>query len=123
MKKRRSLPPPPRGQASAEPVVTGVGWYTDAAEFQRARELFPDGGELHDSYADYVRSVAEMIQTMEKQGVRIERVPIRVDEVLRWAERNGKTPTSDARSEYVLLQLQLRETIRRRRGDPRYQLG
>ncbi|HEU4561236.1 MAG TPA: hypothetical protein VFS20_25515 [Longimicrobium sp.] len=115
MNKRRRLPPPPGGKLSNEPVVTGVGWYADASEFQRARELFPDGDELHDPYAEYARSVAEMIHSMEEQGIQVERVPVRVDEVLRWAERNVRLPDSSARSEYVLLQLQLRTATRSRR--------
>jgi hypothetical protein len=114
MKKRR-LPPPPGAVRDAANTITGIGWYPDAAELERARELFPDGDELHDDYAEYTRSMAEIIQSLERQGIRVERVPIRVDAVLRWAERNGRVPDSTARSEYIMSQVQLSAAIRRPR--------
>jgi len=114
MKKRR-LPPPPGPAADAGPAVLGIGWYPDAAEFQRARELFPDGDKLHDDYAAYARSVAEIVQSLEGRGIRVERVPMRVDAVLRWAERNGRAPDAEARSEYAAAQVQLGAAIRRGR--------
>lgn len=83
MRKRK----PSRRRSSArsekQASVVGVAWYTPA-EFVRLRECAADLDIIEETHAEWEHNAIEVLQVLAGQGVMAERVPLIVDEVVRW---------------------------------------
>ena len=90
----------PRG-SETEPVRIGVAWF-DRDQWQRLAEVVPDRNELDDTFQQWERSAKKALAELERRGQMVEKVPIKIDELLAWCTLRGLTPNGKARSEYVI---------------------
>jgi hypothetical protein len=84
----------------AEPVHIGIAWF-DAEQWRRLTEVVPDRNELDDTFQVWERDAKRALKEFKRQGQLVEKVPIRIDELLAWCTLRGRSPDSRARSEYV----------------------
>jgi hypothetical protein len=87
-------------QPDIEPVRIGLAWF-DRAQWQRLAEVVPDRNELDDTFEAWERSARKALKEFEHSGQLIEKVPIRVDELLAWCVLRGVVPDGKARSDFV----------------------
>jgi hypothetical protein len=87
-------------------MVLGVAWYREA-DWPRIKALFPDAKELHDSYAEWLKSAEDSVKWLGRPGVSVEPITIDIDDFLGWCTVRGRTRDAAARSEYVIEKLGL----------------
>jgi hypothetical protein len=85
----------------------GVAWYSPA-EFVRLRECAADLDVIEDTHAEWEDNAIKSRQVLARQGVMAERIPLSVDEVVRWCAERGRPFDSAGRAAYVAELLQRR---------------
>jgi hypothetical protein len=88
-------------------MVLGVAWYREA-DWSRIKELFPDADQLHDSYAEWLKSAEESVKRLTDPGLTVERFVINIDDFLGWCLIHGRPRDAKARSEYVAEKVSLK---------------
>jgi hypothetical protein len=99
----RSAPPPDRE------LKVGFAWF-DREQWQRLTEVVEDRAELDDTYEQWHKSAREAFADLEREGVRIEKVHVKVDALVAWCRAQGLPVNGEARSQYVAM------VVRQRRG-------
>ena len=88
-------------QPKKAPLRIGVAWF-DRQQWLRLAEVVPDRNELDDTFQQWERSAKKTLEDLEREGQLVEKVPIKIDELLAWCTLRGLRPSSEARSQYVL---------------------
>jgi len=88
-------------------MVVGLAWYREA-DWPRAKELFPDSDELHDSYAEWLKSAEDLLKNLTRSGVAAEPYVMDIGDFLGWCLVHGRPRDAKARSEYVAEKLRLK---------------
>ena len=107
MRQRKPSRRRPSARADEQTTAVGVAWYSPA-EFLRLRECAADLDIIEDTHAEWEDNAIKVLQVLARQGVMAERVPLIVDEVVRWCAERGRPFDSAARAEYVSEVLQRR---------------
>lgn len=81
-------------------AVTGIAWYR-RDEWARLRELATDAEKLDEAYDDWLAGAQKMIVQMTVTGVRVRRVDIELDELVRWCRQGGRPIDSAARAAFT----------------------
>ncbi len=85
-------------------MVIGVAWYRKE-QWDRLRQVCPDGADLEERFDDWyehgVRSFRELAEQCEPKGMRLVKVDVDIEELLRWCAANGLTPDGQARSRFA----------------------
>ena len=89
-------------------LVVGVAWYREA-DWPRVKALFPDADELHDSYAEWLKSAEDAIEQIKRTGVAAEPFVVDIGDLLGWCLVHGRKRDAEARSEYVAEKLRLKQ--------------
>jgi hypothetical protein len=87
----------------------GIAWF-DREQWNRLTEVVPDRSELDDTFEAWERSARKAIKNFERNGQTIEKVQIKVEELLAWCLINGTSPNGASRSNYVSEVLKIRES-------------
>jgi hypothetical protein len=85
-------------------MVLGVAWYREA-DWPRIKELFPDADELHDTYAEWLKSAEESVKRLSRSGMTVEPFTIDIDDFLGWCLVHGRSRDAQARTEYIVEKL------------------
>ena len=76
--------------------ITGIAWYR-RDQWARLRELAADADRLEEAYDDWLAGAQKTIVQMTAAGVRVRRVDIELDELVRWCRHEGRPLDSAAR--------------------------
>jgi hypothetical protein len=85
-------------------MVLGVAWYREA-DWARIKALFPDADELHDTYAEWMKSAEASMKRLARPGVAVEPYTIDLDDFLGWCTVHGRPRDAEARTAYVVEKL------------------
>jgi hypothetical protein len=97
MRKRRPSRRGSSARADEQAAAVGVAWYSPA-EFVPLRECAADLDIIEDTHAEWEDKAIEVLQVLARKGVMAERIPLIVDEVVRWcAERAGRAECEPGR--------------------------
>ena len=107
MRKRKPSRRRPSARAEEQSTVAGVAWYSPT-EFVRLRECAADLEIIEATHAEWEDNAIKVLQVLARQGVMAERVPLIVEEVVRWCAERGRPFDSAARAEYVGEELERR---------------
>jgi hypothetical protein len=88
-------------ESETKPVRIGVAWF-DREQWLRLTEVVPNRNELDDTFQQWERNAKKTLEDLERRRQLVEKVPIKVDELLAWCTLRGLTPNGKARSEYVI---------------------
>jgi len=91
--------------AAVPDVVVGVAWYREA-DWPRIKGLFPDADELHDTYAEWLRSAEGSVKALKRRGVDAKPVMIDIDAFIVWGLARGRKLDANGRAEYTTEKLQ-----------------
>jgi hypothetical protein len=94
----------PQPKKAKSGMVLGVAWYREA-DWPRIKALFPDADELHETYAEWVRSAEASLKQLTRPGVTVEPYTIDIDDFLGWCLIHERPRDAKARSEYVVEKL------------------
>lgn len=94
--------------------ATGMPWYEEQ-DYEELRRLFVDGERLHATYAEWRRAAELGVQSFERSGERLIRVPVSPAAFKTWCDARGKRPDSAARNEYAAEYA--RDVVRREQGN------
>jgi hypothetical protein len=100
--KRRSTP----RNRTATRITTevGVAWYRPE-QWERLRAISVDADDLEVDYAEWVANVEDVMRRMPKRGLRLVKVDVDVEELLKWCQAHHRLVDGGARAEYVANQV------------------
>ncbi len=81
-------------------TITGIAWYR-RDQWARLRELATDADRLEEAYEDWLAGAQKTIVQMTAAGVRVRRVDIELDELVRWCRHEGRPVDSAARAAFT----------------------
>ena len=81
-------------------TVTGIAWYR-RDQWARLRELATDADRLEEAYEDWLAGAQKTIVQMTAAGVRVRRVDIELDALVRWCRHEGRPLDSAARAAFT----------------------
>jgi hypothetical protein len=93
-------------------VVVGLAWF-DRRQWKRLTEVVEDRNELDDTYERWQQSALDAVQTIEREGQRVEKVHIEVESLVSWCKEKGLPVNGKSRADYVT------QIMRRRHGQPK----
>ncbi len=72
-------------------MIVGVAWYRET-DWLRAKKVFPDADELHDSYAEWLKSAEDLLKHLKSSGVAAEPYVMDIGDFLGWCLVHGRQP-------------------------------
>ncbi len=83
-----------------EEILIPVGWY-EAHQWQRLEEIAPDVKRIWQSYEEWMTVAVRKLSAPPLGGKRYVKVPIDVEQLLQWCQRQGRDVDARARAEYA----------------------
>jgi hypothetical protein len=87
--------------------ITGIAWYR-RDQWARLRELAADADRLEEAYEDWLAGAQKTIVQMTATGVRVRRLDIALDDLVRWCRHEGRSLDSAARAAFAAERLRSR---------------
>jgi hypothetical protein len=88
-------------------MMVGITWWREH-DWPRVKDLFPDAGELHNTYAEWLKSAENTVKELKRRGVAVEQFALDIDDFLAWCLVHERQRDAQARSEYVTEKLRLK---------------
>jgi hypothetical protein len=92
---------------SKQDIVYSFAWF-QPEQWSRLKEVVDDPSSLDDTYEEWRASAEKAISEFRATGQRVQKISIKVSELLIWCESKGYKPDSKARSEYTAALAQAR---------------
>jgi len=92
-------------QAGEPSVRAGIAWYR-RNQWARLLEVSADASELEPTWREWHIAALRQLRHLHKQGIALEKVPVDVDDLMRWCQSRGRVIDGAARSEYAAFLLQ-----------------
>ncbi len=93
---------PPFGRGPV--TVVGYAWYRKE-QWERLRQVCPDVDNIEERFEDWHQSAESHFQQLgkkcEREGMRLVKVEVDIEELLRWCAANGLVPDGRARSRFT----------------------
>ncbi len=89
-----------RAEKSDTQPFMGVGWYRPD-QWQRLREVSADREKLHDTWAEWYVHATSTVLDLQSMGIRLSKVEVDVEELIRWCEKRGEPVNSGSRSKFI----------------------
>jgi hypothetical protein len=78
----------------------GLAWYR-ADQWPRLLASSEDRDQLEGRYEERLQMASERYQDLRRKGVRVEKVDVDVEELLKWCQAKGLGVNSSSRAEYA----------------------
>ena len=104
-------------QSQDKPVVAIV-WYRPE-QWQRVRDIAADSDEFEDSYGEWLQLAEEKAKELQGRGLRVEKVDLDSEKLIRWCNERGVENDGKARSLYAaerLSELEEKQSLISRRA-------
>ena len=85
---------------SEQNIVYSFAWF-QPEEWNRLKEVVEDPSSLDDTYEEWRASAEKAISEFRANGQTVQKISIKVSELLIWCELKGYKPDSEARAEYT----------------------
>lgn len=93
---------------SEENIGIAFCWY-EADEWKKLKQTAVDSETLDDSYEEWKSSANNAISEITAQGLKIDKIAMRMNEFNSWCQENNSINNSEARSSYAAKKLQERK--------------
>jgi hypothetical protein len=90
------------------PVIVGLAWYR-AEDWSTLKAMFPDGDQLHDTYAKWLAEGEKLERRLRKKGLVVRRVHIEPHVFRGWCLLRGRPMDASARTEYASERVRLED--------------
>ena len=81
-------------------IAFGFAWYRPD-QWQRVRDISSDADDLADSYVEWLQLADEKLNEMRSSGMRVEKIDIDTEQLIRWCNERGLDITGQSRSQYA----------------------
>ncbi len=82
-------------------MVSLVAWYS-REQWSILKQVSVDAEELEDSYDEWEQNAEQAIQKFIAKGMRIRKVDVDVNELVKWCKNKGVSIDGAARSQYAV---------------------
>ena len=89
-------------------VNIGVCWYKEE-QWERLKEIVVDPENIEETYQQWRKDAEKTLIELKANGVNIKKVSVDTEEMLIWANEQGRPLDGEARSEYAANLLQDRD--------------
>jgi len=96
MKKRKQK------KSKTSKAVVGIGWYRED-QWNLLLEHAEDRGELEATYGEWLEVARKGLDNLTEAGVQFEKIPIDVEELIRWCQEKGCAVDGSSRSGFIAL--------------------
>ena len=87
-----------------EDDVVGVGWYEES-QWDLLLKHAVDKEDLEPTYSDYVAGLTESIENLTKIGLKVERIPLDIKQMIKRCKERGYIFDGESRSVYISLKI------------------
>ena len=98
-------------------MVVAIVWYRPE-QWRRVRDIATDADELEASYAEWLQVAEEKFKEIQSSGLRVEKVELDSEKLIRWCNERGLENNGQARSRYAaerLSELDQKQSLIQRR--------
>ena len=95
-------PRDPKGTKGEEDAVVGIGWYQEN-QWELLLKHAVDKEDLELTYADWLEGITEGIENLSKIGLKVEKIPLDVKQMIEWCKERGYKFDGESRSVYITL--------------------
>ena len=81
-------------------TITGIAWYR-RDQWARLRELAVDADRLEEAFEDWLVGAQKTIVQLTATGLRVRRVDVDLDDLVRWCRHDGRPLDSAARAAFT----------------------
>lgn len=92
---------------SEQEVVYSYAWY-QADDWKQLKQTIEDPSTLDDTYAEWRHNAEDAIKEIRANGHTINKISIKIDQLMAWCDAKGVKPDSSARAEYAAFLAQQR---------------
>lgn len=82
--------------------ILGVGWYKET-QWSLLLEHAVDKDDLEPTYAEWLETVLAGMENISKSGVKCEKIPVDVEEMIQWCKENGHPFDGSSRAAYITI--------------------
>ena len=101
MKKRKHR----KKNLKTDKTVFGIGWYKEN-QWDLLLKHAVDSDDLEPTYAEWREGISEGIENLSNSGIQVEKIPIDVNEMIKWCKDNNYPFDGESRSAYITLKTQ-----------------
>ncbi|MEW6356388.1 MAG: hypothetical protein AB1696_08690 [Planctomycetota bacterium] len=80
--------------------VVGIAWYKPT-QWKLLHESSEDTDELDGTYLQWSDAASDMMRQLRLAGVRVQRVDIDVEDLIKWCKEKGVAVNGESRSRYL----------------------
>ncbi len=80
--------------------ITGIAWYR-RDQWARLRKLAADADRLEEEFEDWLVGAQKTIVQLTATGLRVRRVDVDLDDLVRWCRHEGRPLDSAARAAFT----------------------
>jgi hypothetical protein len=81
-------------------MVVAIVWYRPE-QWRRVRDIATDADELEASYVEWLQVAEEKFREIQSSGLRVEKVEVDSEKLIRWCNERGLENNGQARSRYA----------------------
>ena len=85
-----------------EKTVLGIGWYKEN-QWDLLLKHAVDSDDLEPTYTEWLKGISEGIENLSNSGIQCEKIPIDVNEIIKWCKDNNYPFDGESRSVYISL--------------------
>lgn len=82
-----------------EKTILGIGWYRED-QWDLLLKYAVDKEDLESTYTEWLEGVTERMEEFSKSGIRCEKIPVDVEEIVQWCRDRGYPFDGASRSVY-----------------------
>ncbi len=88
-------------QEEGKPIL-GVGWYKEN-QWALLLKHSVDRENLEPTYAEWLEGISEGIENLSKSGLQVVKIPIDVEEMIKWCKESEYPFDGESRATYISL--------------------
>jgi len=94
-------------------IVTGVAWYR-REQWDRLLAVSADRDMLEPTFDEWLSFAEDKVKALERQGVRLQKVDVDVDELISWCRAQNRKVDGPARTRFVIEKVRKADRARKR---------
>lgn len=92
--------------------IFGLAWYKKE-DWNRLLEVSEDKSKIEETHDEWLKNAENAIKNFKKKGIKIEKVQIDLNELIRWCNERNLSLNGEARANFVTHKMQKEEGIKR----------
>jgi hypothetical protein len=91
-------------ETSDDKMAIAFAWYRPE-QWHRIRDISSDAEDMDDSYLEWLQLAEEKLNELQSSGLRVEKIEIDSEQLIRWCNEQGLDINGKSRSKYAAAKL------------------